>query len=103
MQDQADELGRYLDMSIDEKFRTANPLLFWFYHQDQLLCLAKLARRFYSISATSASVDREFSAAGVLVNERRASLNPDTVEYILFVRSIQKALMNNPNRLSNMC
>ncbi|CAF3383242.1 unnamed protein product, partial [Rotaria sp. Silwood2] len=100
---QVDELNIYLKMSIDDKFKAPNPLPFWHHYQNKLPCLAKLARRLYSIPATSADVERQFSAVGVLVNERRASLNPDTVEDVLFVRSIQKALMKNPNLLSDNC
>jgi hypothetical protein len=94
------ELNRYLAMVIDNKYKTSNPLPFWEYYQDQFPYLAKLARRLYSIPATSAGVERQFSAAGVLVNERRSSLNPDTVEDVLFVRSMQKVLMKYPNLLS---
>ena len=98
--DRFDEVDRYLKMSIDDKYKTSNPLPFWKFHQDKLPYLAKLARHIYSIPATSAGVERQFSSAGVLVNERRSSLNPDTIEDVLFVRSIQKALIKNPNLLS---
>jgi hypothetical protein len=32
---------------------------------------------------------------GLLINERRSSLNPDIVENVLFVRSMKKTLKNN--------
>jgi hypothetical protein len=76
------------------------PLVFWKHHEDKLPYLAKLSRRLYSIPATSACVERKFSAGGLLINERRSSLNPETVENILFIRSIQKALNNNPDLFS---
>ncbi|CAM4847109.1 unnamed protein product, partial [Rotaria magnacalcarata] len=94
-----DELTKYLKMQIEDKFKTPNPLPFWKFYQDKLPNLAKIARRFFSIPATSAGVERQFSAAGVLINERRASLNPETVEDVLFVRSIKKALMKCPDLL----
>ena len=62
------------------------------HHQDKLPYLSKLGRRLFSIPATSASVEREFSAGGLLINERRLSLNPDTVENVLFVHSMQRTL-----------
>lgn len=96
----ADELDKYLKMPIDDKFKVANPLVFWQNHQDKLPYLAKLARRIYSIPATSAGVERQFSSAGFLINERRSSLNPETIEDVLFVRSVQKALVNNANLFS---
>ncbi|CAF4438682.1 unnamed protein product [Didymodactylos carnosus] len=87
-----DELDKYLKMAIDVQFKQPNPLVFWKDHQQKFPYLAKLARHLYSIPATSAGVERQFSAAGLVINERRLSLNPDTVEDILFVRSIQKSL-----------
>ena len=95
-----DELNKYLKMSIDDKFKIPNSLPFWQHNEDKLPHLAKLAKRLYSIPATSAGVERQFSTAGLLVNERRASLNPDTVEDVLFVRSVQRALMNNSDLFS---
>lgn len=88
-------------MTIEEKFKIQNPLPFWQFHEEKLPHLAKLARQLYSIPATSAGVERQFSAAGVLVNERRCSLNPETVEDILLVRSIQKVLIKYPNLFSS--
>ena len=87
-------------MLFDDKYKTANPLPLWQFHQDKLPYAANLARHLYSIPATSAGVERQFSSTGVLVNERRSSLNPDTIEDVLFVRSIQKVLIKNPNLLS---
>ena len=77
-----------------------NSLIFWHHHQEKFPYLAKLARRLYSIPATSACVERQFSADGLLISERRSSLNPDTVENVLFIQSIHKALKNNPNLFS---
>jgi hypothetical protein len=95
-----DELDKYLRMSIGEQYKSPNPLIFWQSHQDKLPYLSKLARRLFSIPATSAGVERQFSAGGLLINERRSSLNPDTVENVLFVRSMQKVLKNNPDLFS---
>jgi hypothetical protein len=95
-----DELGKYLKMPTPEQFKTSNPLAFWQCHQDKFPYLAKLCRRLYSIPATSTCVERQFSAGGILINERRSSLTPDTVENVLFIRSIQRALKDNPNLFS---
>ncbi|CAF1375258.1 unnamed protein product [Rotaria sordida] len=95
-----DELDKYLKMSIDDQYRVSNPLIFWQHHQDKLSYLTKLAQRLYSIPATSSCVERQFSASGLLINERRSSLSPDTIQNVLFVRSIQRTLQNNPNLLS---
>jgi hypothetical protein len=96
-----DELEMYLKMTIDDKFKISNPLPFWQCHQENLPNLAKLARRLYSIPATSAGVERQFSAAGIVINERRCSLNPETVEEVMLVRSVQKALIKYPSLFSS--
>jgi len=75
-------LDKYLRITIDEKFITPNSLPFWQHYEVHLPHLAKLAKRLYSIPATSCDVERDFSAAGVLVNERRSSLNRETVENV---------------------
>lgn len=95
-----DELEKYLKMPIEDQFKLSNPLPFWNHYQEKFPFLSKLARKLFSIPATSAGVERQFSSAGFLINERRASLNPDTVENILFVRSVQKQLIKNPNCFS---
>ncbi|CAF4400352.1 unnamed protein product, partial [Rotaria sp. Silwood2] len=74
------ELNKYLRMSIDDQYKISNPLFFWQHHQHKLPYLAKLARLLYSIPATSACVEQQFSAGDLLINERRSSLNPDTVQ-----------------------
>src|ERR1700722_13552286 len=66
-QQKADELDKYLKISIDDQFKTSNPLPFWQHYQEQLPYLAKFARRPFSVPATSSCVERQFSAAGVLI------------------------------------
>ena len=94
------ELDKYLKMSIGDQYKSPNPLIFWRDHQKKLPYLSKLARHIFSIPATSAGVERQFSAGGLLINERRSSLNPDTIENVLLVRSMQKVLQNNPELFS---
>ena len=84
-------------MPIDDQYKSPNPLPFWQHHQSKFPYFSKIARRFFSMPATPAGVERQFSAGGLLINERRASLNPDTVENVLFVRSMQKIIQNNPD------
>ncbi|CAF3858848.1 unnamed protein product [Rotaria sordida] len=95
-----DELDKYLKMNIEDIYKQSNPLPFWKHHQHKFPCLSLLARRLFSIPVTSAAVERSFSAAGLAVTERRSSLDPDTVNDILFVRSIQNLLERNPDFFS---
>ncbi|CAF1590541.1 unnamed protein product, partial [Rotaria magnacalcarata] len=84
-----DELDKYLKMNIEEIHKIPNPLPFWKHYQQKFPCLSLLARRLFSIPVTSAAVERSFSAAGLAVTERRSSLDPQTLNDILFARSIQ--------------
>lgn len=84
-----DELARYLSMDIDKTFLCEDPLEFWRKHQQIFPVLTKLARRIHCIPASSAAVERQFSGAGVVINERRTSLEPAQVNNILFIRSVQ--------------
>ncbi|CAF3486506.1 unnamed protein product [Rotaria socialis] len=95
-----DELDKYLKMNIEEIHKIPNPLPFWKHYQQKFPCLSLLARRLFSIPVTSAAVERSFSAAGPAVTERRSSLDPQTLNDILFVRSIQNILEQKPNFFS---
>ena len=46
--------------------------------------LSKLARKYLSIPASSASVERLFSVCGAIIHARRARLSANTVEALLF-------------------
>ena len=91
-----DELEKYLRMNIEDIHKQPNPLPFWGDHQNKYPGLALIARRLFSISVTSAGVERQFSAAGLTITECRARLDPDTVNDILFIRSIQNILDSKP-------
>ncbi|CAF3838540.1 unnamed protein product [Rotaria sp. Silwood1] len=85
-----DELDQYLIMKIDKSLTTNNPLDFWRYHSKQFPLLSKLAKRIYSIPATSYNVERQFSSAGLVINQRRTNINPEQVDNILLIRSFKK-------------
>ncbi|CAF1603766.1 unnamed protein product [Adineta ricciae] len=95
-----DELDKYLRMSIDDIYKQPNPLSFWKDNESKFPCLSLIARRLFSIPVTSAAVERSFSAAGLVVTKRRSSLDPRTLNDILFVRSIQNILEQRPNFFS---
>jgi hypothetical protein len=57
---------------------------------DFLPNLSKVASQILTIPATSANVERSFSAAGQVISERRSSISPDLVDDILFLRSAKK-------------
>ncbi|CAF1072535.1 unnamed protein product [Rotaria magnacalcarata] len=92
VQSKTDELERYLRMNIEDVYKNPNPLNFWRDHQKKFPGLSLLARRLYSIPVSSAGVERQFCFAGLTISQRRSCLDPDTVNDVLFVRSIKKSI-----------
>ncbi|CAF3805095.1 unnamed protein product, partial [Rotaria sp. Silwood1] len=78
-----DELDRYLSLELDRSKLSSNPLDFWKEQHEKFPRLSRLARSIFSIPATSAGVEREFSAAGLVIQERRTNLNPEQLDNIL--------------------
>ena len=62
-----------------------NPLLWWRDQQEKLPIMSKLARRVLCIPATSAPSERVFSAAGLTIAHRRASLNAENAAALIFL------------------
>ncbi|CAF4222337.1 unnamed protein product [Rotaria sp. Silwood2] len=78
----SDELDRYLLFEFDKSKNTTEPLEFWKNHQKTFPFLSKYARSIFSIPATTTNVEREFSTAGWILNERRTTLQPENLENI---------------------
>lgn len=91
------ELEMYLQMKIQKnhhanEINDDNPLLFWKEQQHVLPSLSKLARKTFSVPASSAAVERTFSSAGVVISQRRTSINPSTVNDVILIRSSSSRL-----------
>jgi hypothetical protein len=63
----------------------ANILMWWKLHAMRFPYLSRLARRYLTMPATSASVERLFSVAGQVVTVKRARLHPSTVTLLVFL------------------
>ncbi|CAG8588506.1 756_t:CDS:2, partial [Scutellospora calospora] len=61
-------------------------LQWWASRKANYPILAKLARKYLSIPATSVPFERFFSSAGLTITEKRTSLNSEFVESILFLK-----------------
>jgi hypothetical protein len=87
-----DELDRYIALSLTEEEQYEDPLIFWKKHENQSAfpTLTRLAKRYFSIPCSSSAVERQFSAAGQIINQRRSNLHPSTVNDIIFLRSMEK-------------
>ena len=75
-------------MNIDKSTLTDNPFDFWRENKSLFPILSKVARQIHSIQTSSAAVERQFSGAGIVINERRTALAPDQVNNVLFIRSM---------------
>jgi hAT family protein len=79
------DLERYLEKSrIDIH---VDILGWWKHHQYEYPCLARIARDYLAIPATSASAERVFSAAADLITKKRGSLNDETIQACMCMHS----------------
>jgi hypothetical protein len=62
-----------------------DPLFWWKDQQAKLPIMSRLARRVLCIPATSAPSERVFSAAGLTIANRRASLNAENAAALIFL------------------
>ncbi|CAF1319227.1 unnamed protein product [Adineta ricciae] len=69
----SDKVDQYIKLTLDCKSCYTNPLMFWKQSKYHLAFpnLARLAKYYFSIPCSSASPERQFSAAGYIVNQRR--------------------------------
>ena len=82
-------------MRVDPEFMVHDPLIFWTKaNQTNLPLLSKLVRMIHCILASTASVEREFSGGGgeLIMSERRSSINPRTLNNLLFLRSVSYSM-----------
>ena len=87
---QSDELSKYLSMKINMDEFSSNALIFWRNNANEFPCLSRMARQIYSIPATSATVERQFSVAGLTLSERRNSLDLEQLDNIICIRALEK-------------
>lgn len=62
-----------------------DPLTWWREHEKQFPTIAKIAKKYLCIPATSVPSERLFSDAGNVITKKRASMDPETLEEILMV------------------
>ncbi len=75
---QDDEIRRYRD---EPKCASdCDPLKWWPLHATKYPLLSQIAKKYLSTPATTVPSERLFSAAGYIVNKRRASLLPENVD-----------------------
>lgn len=78
----SDEIDRY----FDEDGTDDDPLAWWRRKEPLFPRLARLARKYLALPASSAPSERIFSKMNAVVDKRRASLDPDRVERLVFIK-----------------
>lgn len=81
-----DELEEYLHGRKDYSCSSVSELCdFWRAHEKEFPKLSLLSKRILCIPATSASSERNFSAAGYIMQARRTCLKKETMDNLLFL------------------
>nr|XP_014349286.1 PREDICTED: zinc finger BED domain-containing protein 1-like [Latimeria chalumnae] len=62
-----------------------DPLEWWRVNENRYRKLARLAKAYLCIPATSVPAERVFSAAGLIVNRLRSCLSPEHVDMLIFL------------------
>ena len=75
-----EEYGRYL--SISAVIARCNPLVWWQQNENRFSHIAKMARQYLGVPATSASVERVFSGVGLTFADLRKNMKDSTLESI---------------------
>ena len=80
------ELSRYTESQRCE--RKTDPLAWWKQNERNYPSVARMAKKYLSIPATSVPSERLFSKAGEIVSSRRASIKSKNVDMILFLNKV---------------
>ncbi len=79
-----------MEQRIDIESIDDNPLTFWYKHRFVYRILSRLICSIYSVPATTANIERQFSASGMMISSRSTRLNPEQVNNAMFLRSVKK-------------
>ncbi|XP_035984201.1 zinc finger BED domain-containing protein 1-like isoform X1 [Fundulus heteroclitus] len=77
------ELSMYLQTPGPDS--EADPLVWWKQHELNFPLVARLAKKYLCIPATSSSSERAFSVSGNIVTCKRSCLKPNTVDQLVFL------------------
>jgi hypothetical protein len=79
------ELRQYIEEAVIP--RESDPLEWWKIREILYPTLAKLAKKYLCITATSVPSERIFSKSGQIISEKRSRLSPKLVEKMLFLNA----------------
>ena len=80
-----DKAKKEIRKYISQKATPDNPLKWWLENWKYFPQLARLARKYLCLPATSVPSERAFSIAGHVVNAKRACLLPDNANMEVFL------------------
>lgn len=75
--------------------KDADILTWWKVHESNFPLLAKLARKYLAVPATSTESERLFSLAGLVINYLRTCLTGEHAEWLIFL-SMNKDFVQKP-------
>lgn len=84
---EVDEVASYMNLNITEQIDPKNLLDWWKNNSYKFPNLVKIVKRVLCIPASSSASERNFSAAGLTLQNRRTSLSSDSVDSILFLHN----------------
>ena len=76
------EYQRYLAEPVSKE----DPLTWWKRRESVYPTLSKMAKKYLQIPASSIPSERIFSLAGTIVSKKRASLSPENVDMLIFLK-----------------
>ena len=83
------EIQKYLALSSrdfgDAVQIASNPFTFWNTHADRFPILARVAKRFVSLPASSAEVERVASTGGRIMTPLRSAMKPKNTSMLIFL------------------
>lgn len=77
----------YLLLSMHNKIKVTNVLTYWKDHAKLMPTLSNVASQIYGIPATSTPSERNFSVAGLIVNQRRTQITTDNLDTVIFMHN----------------
>ena len=80
------EYQRYLAALVSKE----DPLTWWKRRESVYPTLSKMAKKYLQIPASRIPSERIFSLAGTIVSKKRASLSPENVDMLIFLKKNYK-------------
>ena len=87
--DDYNEISHYLTSNVRND---DNPFKWWNDNKDSFPILAKLAKKYLCVSATSIASERLFSDIGNIITAKRTNLKPERISRMVFLKRNSKMI-----------